>query len=289
MEWQLSTLQWIQGFKHPLLDIFFSYITMSAEETFFIVFAAFGLWCYNKTLAQRVGFAFITSTALNPFLKSLFAVDRPIGQEAIESLRIHTAEGYAFPSGHTQGATSFWFGLLLYFKHRWVTVVSVSMIVLVALSRMYLGVHWPVDVVAGIAFGIAWVFFVNWLFDYAEARNNLHLLWFIVLPFFIPYFLFPENKPLVVSLGSSIGILSGIILERRHINFCVKAKLWQQAVKFISGLAVLILLKVVLKLAIPLPPQYADLIRYAFIGFWLTAGAPYLFIRLGLASATKQS
>ena len=112
MQWQLATLAWIQQFKHPSLDVFFSFVTMSAEETFFIGVAALMMWCYNKNMAQRVGFAFITSTVFNPFLKSFFAIERPIGSEGIESLRVHTAEGYAFPSGHTQGATSIWFGAL---------------------------------------------------------------------------------------------------------------------------------------------------------------------------------
>jgi membrane-associated phospholipid phosphatase len=288
MNWQLSILQWIQQFKHPTLDSFFTVVTMSAEESFFIVMAAVGLWSYNKHLTQRVGFAFITSTVFNPFLKSVFAIERPIGQEAIESLRVHTAEGYSFPSGHTQGATSFWFGLLWILRKRWVSMIAVTMIFCVALSRLYLGVHWPVDVFAGIAFGIFWVLVVHWLFSVAEKHNRLSLLWLLVIPFFVPYFLYPENKPLVVSLGSSIGILSGILLERRYLKFSVRSLWWQHLLKFLIGIAVLIGLKVFLKMALVFPAQYADLIRYGAIGFWLTAGAPFVFMKLRLTLPDQQ-
>jgi membrane-associated phospholipid phosphatase len=282
MNWQLSILQWIQQFKHPTLDSFFTVVTMSAEETFFIIMAAIGLWSFNKHLAQRVGFAFITSTVFNPFLKSVFAIERPIGQEAIESLRVHTAEGYSFPSGHTQGAASFWFGLLWALRKHWVSVIAITMILLVAFSRLYLGVHWPVDVFAGVVFGIFWVLVVHWLFNFAETHNRLSLLWVLVLPFFIPYFLYPENKPLIVSLGSSIGVLSGILIERKFIGYSVSGLWWQHLLKFVLGVIVLIGLKVVLKLVLVFPAQYADLVRYGAIGFWLTAGAPFVFVKLRL-------
>jgi hypothetical protein len=221
-------------------------------------------------------------------LKSLFAIERPIGNETIESLRVHTAEGYSFPSGHTQGATSFWFGIYLYFKNSAVAVFVITMIVLVAFSRLYLGVHWPVDVFAGIGFGIAWVLFVNWFFDMAERLQRLSLLWLLVVPFFIPYFLYPENKPLIVSFGSSIGLLFGILIEREYINFSVKGLWWQHLLKLAIGIGVLVLLRVLLKVVLVFPAQYADLIRYAVIGFWLTAGAPYVFQKLRLGRRSTE-
>lgn len=282
MDWQIELLATIQQIKNPFFDGFFTLVTMSAEETFFIVLAAWFMWCQNKQLAHSVGLAFLTSTVFNPTLKSLFAVERPIGVAGVESMRVHTAEGYAFPSGHTQGATSFWFAFWLYLKTPWVAVVSFSMIALVAFSRLYLGVHWFTDVIGGVVFGIIWVFFVSTLFQYLQSKGKEVWLWCIVLPFFVPFFVYPDNAPLAVSLGASVGFLAGYFVDKHALRYGVKGVWWQQALKLVLGLAVLIALKEGLKWVLVLDEHYADLLRYMVIGFWLTAGAPWLFQRVGL-------
>lgn len=282
LEWQLNLLQWLQQFKSPLLDGFFIAVTMSAEETVYILIAAVGLWCVNKPLTQRGGLIFLTSTVLNPVLKSSFAIERPIGHGGLESLRVHTAEGYAFPSGHSQGAASFWFALLWLFRKPWLVGVCLTLIFLVAISRLYLAVHWPVDVIAGVGFGIVWVLIANAYMQWADSTGNKLLPWLLVLPFFIGYFLFPENKPLVVSLGSCIGFLAGMQLENKYLNYQTEGRLWQHLLKYVLGLAVLVLLKVGLKSLLAFDAHIADLIRYSIIGFWLSFAAPFMFCQLGL-------
>lgn len=283
MTWQVSVLEFIQQFKHPILDAFFLMITISAEEVFFIVLAAWFLWCYNKRLAYRVGFAFLTSTIFNPALKSVLAIERPIGLESLESMRVETAEGYAFPSGHTQAATSFWLGLWLYFRKVWIGVFCAVMIILVALSRMYLGVHWLTDVLGGIFFGVLWVLLINALFDWSEARGQSRWLWLAVLPFAVPFLMYPDNAPLAVSLGAAIGFLAGYQVEQRWIQAEVHGSLWLKLARMVLGLAVLLLLKDGLKWVLLFDEQWANLLRYAVVGFWLAAGAPWVFGRLKLS------
>lgn len=284
MTWQVSVLEFIQQFKHPILDAFFLMITISAEESFFIVLAAWFLWCYNKRLAYRVGFAFLTSTTFNPALKSVLAIERPIGLDSLESMRVETAEGYAFPSGHTQAATSFWLGLWLYVRKPWVSVFCGLMIALVALSRMYLGVHWLTDVLGGIFFGVLWVLLINALFDWSEARGQSRWLWLAVLPFAVPFLLYPENAPLTVSFGAAIGFLAGYQVEQRWIKSEVAGTVWQHLGRMVLGLAILLLFKEGLKLVLVFDAHWASLIRYAIVGFWLAAGAPWMFGKLRFLS-----
>lgn len=277
MDWQLELLTWIQSFKTPLLDTFFVIVTASAEEFFFIAVAAWFMWCQNKKLAQRVGFAFLTSTVVNPTLKELFAVERPIGAEGVESLRVETAPGYSFPSGHTQSATSFWFAAALGIKKNWIKILAAIMITLVAFSRLYLGVHWFTDVIAGVFFGLLWVFLIDRFYSYCENNNKFGYLWVVILPFFVAFYFYPDNKPLIVSFGASIGFLAGLQLEQKFLRFSVNGVLWQKLVRFVLGLLVLLLIKSGLKPLLPFSDAINDLIRYGCIGLWITAGAPWLF------------
>jgi len=280
MELQVEIIRLIQELRSPFLDVVFQAITMTAEELFFIVLAAWFLWCGNKRLGYRVGFAFLASAVVNPLLKNSFRIERPIGVEGIDSQRLHTATGYAFPSGHTQGATAFWTGMMTYVRRRWMYLLGTALIVLVAFSRMYLGVHWPGDVIGGVAAGVLTVLLVNRVFDLAARRRNKLLLLLIVLPLGVGLLLF-QDENYIKPFGSLLGFWLGYVLEDRYIRFEVQAAWWLQAVKLVVGLALLVGIRAGLKglFAVLFPADFmvADLIRYFFVGLWLTAGAPYVF------------
>jgi membrane-associated phospholipid phosphatase len=285
MEWQLDILRFIQQFKHPVLDVLFQAITMSAEELFFIVAAAWLLWCHNKQLGYRLGFALLTSAAFNPFLKNLIRFERPIGLEGIVSERVHTATGYSFPSGHTQGGTAFWTGIISWYKKPAMTILGISAIFLVALSRMYLGVHWLTDVLGGILFGVLWVLGCNALFDYSRRIKKLWLPGLLFAPLALGLFFFNrhnDDTALTVAFAAALGFFLGYLFEQAKLQFIVNNRWPVQLLKIVIGLVVVILIKEGLKLVLPLPLLIRDFIRYCLIGFWISGGAPWLFQRLKL-------
>ncbi len=129
-------------------------------------------------LQKRVGWAIFFGLVntlgglFNKFLKELFQRERPSILPLIEQ------GGYSFPSGHSMGSFIFYgalsFMLFQLVKGKWkktiAALLAACMIFLIGLTRIYLGVHYPTDVIAGFSAGAAWLFFCMMLFHFGEYR-----------------------------------------------------------------------------------------------------------------------
>ncbi|MBZ9686255.1 phosphatase PAP2 family protein [Clostridium estertheticum] len=274
---QIEIIKFIQSMKSPFLDVFFQIVTMTGEEYFYIIAAAIIFWCVNKKFGYKLGFALLTSTIVNTVLKDLVNSARPIGVSGIRSLRIQTATGQSFPSGHTQGASTFWVSWIVQVRKRWIYIVGITVILLVAYSRMYLGVHYPIDVIGGAAIGFIWVFISNYIFDYAETTRKKWILMVMVVPMLIGMIFFKEKTYYTIS-GTVLGFYIGYLIESKYVQYEVRNTFAAQLIKVVFGLTILIILKSALKVILPISVG-ADFLRYFLIGLWITVGAPYLFKR----------
>ncbi|MFZ5351286.1 MAG: phosphatase PAP2 family protein [Bacillota bacterium] len=275
---QVEILKFIQGFKTPLLDKLFELITITAEETTIMVIVALVFWCISKDLGYRMGFIFLSGNALNLCLKETFHTARPIGVEGIESLRTHTAHGYSFPSGHTQTSTMFWTTLMLYCKNKLLYIISILFFILVGFSRMYLGVHWPIDVAGGIVIGFIWVIIVNKIYDYTTKTKNGMIFLILLVPMFIGLIFFKTDS-YYKACAAMLGLYIGYLIENRYIQYETEAGLITQIIKAVLGLVILLGLKEGIKVVLP-ETLISDFLRYTIIGIWITAGATYVFSKL---------
>ena len=152
----MEFLYWLESIRTPFLDGVFGAVTHLGEETLFIVIAMILLWCVNKHQAYFMLFVGFLGTQINQLLKVTFRIERPWVQDpnfhAVESA-IPEATGYSFPSGHTQSVAGTFGSIALWSKKNWTRIVYFALIALVAFSRMYLGVHTPLDV--GVSLGVA--------------------------------------------------------------------------------------------------------------------------------------
>ena len=183
---ELEIIRTIQSISNLFFDVLFQIFTMFGEELILISIITTIYWAYDKKFGEYIAYSSLTSLLFNNALKDIFKMKRPIGEEGIRTLRAETATGYSFPSGHSQGAASFYGSIAIYFKKRIIYILATIIIFLVGISRLYLGVHYPKDVLVGIALGLLISIISYKLFRTVNNRNLLYIITFIC---FIPAFL----------------------------------------------------------------------------------------------------
>ena len=284
----MEIIKFIQTFSSPFLDNFFQTVTMLGEEYFYIVLLSLVFWCIDKRYGYKLSFAFLFSGVVNGVVKSIVSAPRPIGVEGIRSLRVETATGTSFPSGHTQNIASFLVSLMKQLRRGWAYVAGCVLILLVAVSRLYLGVHWPVDVLGGIVIGTVCVLLADFAFEFAQRRQIKWMHLPLLIPVLTAVFVWSDSADLVKTSATFCAFMIGYSIESSWIQFETKASFIKQAVKFVMGMAVVLALKEGLKLLFPHTPAF-DFLRYLILGLWITVGAPLVFILFRLSSREEKS
>ena len=245
---ELEIIRTIQSISNPFFDVLFQIFTMFGEELILMSIITTIYWAYDKKFGEYIAYSSLTSLLFNNALKDIFKMKRPIGEEGIRTLRAETATGYSFPSGHSQGAASFYGSIAIYFKKRIIYILATIIIFLVGISRLYLGVHYPKDVLVGIALGLLISIISYKLFRTVNNRNLLYIITFIC---FIPALLFAQSPDFIKGMGTYLGFVIGVIVEKRYINFSVEGNLANKILRVVIGIAILLIIKSGLKVIFP--------------------------------------
>jgi membrane-associated phospholipid phosphatase len=299
---------------------FFSFL--GTEDFFFLVLPLI-YWCLDANLGLRVGFILITSNVVNNVFKLMFAGPRPYWVSD-KVLPLSSESTFGVPSGHAQNAVSIWGIMASNVRKRWAWGAALTLAFLIGFSRWYLGMHFPHDVFLGWLLGgiLLWAFMQFW--DPVEAWlkqrtfGNQILIALIVSLIFIALgavsvgrldgYTFPEEwrhnalrageLPAPVSIENSItsaGTLFGLAVGAAWIaargGYQTAGPVAKRALRYVIGLIGVVILWMGLGAVFP---DNADLIsyllryvRYSLVGFWVSAGAPWLFFRFKLADNPK--
>lgn len=274
MDWQISILKFLESLRGEQLNKIFEIITITAEGAILLGIITITYWCINKETGLKLGFIMLFSTMTNGILKNIVKAPRPFEAGIVEPLRRHTATSYSFPSGHTQSATTFWLAFMMHMKKKWLYYVGTVMIVLVALSRLYLGVHWPVDVFGAIIIGTVFTIVGEFIFQKIKVLEIQPLLFICIILGGTLVLQFDSDY--TKGLGAMVGLIIGLGLERRYISFSIAGSLRFQICKVLIGFGGLIVIAGGLKVILPQLIIF-DFLRYMLIVMWIIVGAPYIF------------
>ncbi len=287
MEWGLRVIAWFQQFS-PALDWPFRAFTFMGDEEFFLLLLPLVYWCLDRRMGARLTVAFLVSAYTNAVAKTLAAQPRPLDYAPERVKVLWDATGYGFPSGHTQSAVVVWGYLAAQARRRWVWILAAVMMLFIPLSRIYLGVHFPYDVLGGYVIGAALLLLYLWLEPGIERwLEEKGLIWRLGVATLAPLilmllFLTPDG---VTSGATLMGMGVGFVLERHWVRFDSGGPVWKRIVRFLLGVVVLVALWLGLRIAFSglEPALLFRFVRYGLVGLWGGLGAPWAFRRLGLA------
>ncbi len=285
---------WFQGLfdgAYGFFDVFWSFITFFGQEMFMIIMLPIVYWALDKRAAVIIGCTSIVSMAINGAIKDIAKIERPIGNENIRFVEVDNmfvstttlTESYSFPSGHAQLSSAIMFTSAFYLKNKKFWIVAAIMAVLVALSRVYLGVHWPLDVLVGSILGFVLAYGGYKLFIKLEDKQLYIYIALMALGLIL--LLLSEKEDTFKAVGAIIGFGGGAIFEKYLVNFDPKTgKIWQKILRVVIGLVFLLGIKEGLKPLFALISDhfFFDFLRYFILVFFGIGVYPLIFKKLKL-------
>ena len=306
---QLDLIRSVQDLRSPPLTAFFEIVTTIGASQFYVFLLPILFWCVSTTIGYRYVLVVLISAYLNSALKEagplfisnqgIFYTTRPFAAypqqiwtclrdplfdpQALLARLCREEETYSFPSGHAQTSFVAWGYLMATIRRRWFTALAVVLIGLIGLSRVYLGQHWPVDVLGGWLIGSLLLGGAFYLFSLWKRRPRLlNRLLLVLMLLLVPLLLlldadptFNRTRALGLIAGSSLGYLAQI----NYASFVVRAPWPVQIIKLAIGIAGILGLLSGLGALLP-DTHLAELLVTILIGLWVTFGAPLVFGRI---------
>lgn len=169
LTWQLSLMSTLRSLSNNVLDKLFSIITYLGEPYVIIAVVVIVYFYIDRKLGEKVAFTMIVSNAINNIIKPIACVVRPFNHPACDFTpyagALESATGYAFPSGHTQIAATTYPLVGKLTKKTGLLILGIILTILVGISRVWLGVHYPTDVLVGLILGLLFSLILFNVFD----------------------------------------------------------------------------------------------------------------------------
>lgn len=321
LEWGIPIIEWFQGLGDGLLPVM-KFFTFLGTENFYLLILPSLLWCFDSALGFRVGLILLTSSNINATLKLALGLPRPYWVSD-RVLGYSAEKSFGAPSGHAQNAVTLWGRLSMGIGKRWITIGAIVLILAISISRLYLGVHFPTDILAGwIVGGIILILFLkleapvkDWLSRKSVAGQIFMVILFslslLALGLIVSAIVsgremplewsdrgaaaFPDAEPnsptyidaFISASAVLLGLGSGGVLLFAWGGFNAGGPYLKRLLRFLVGVTGVMIIFYGLRWLFPSEPTLLGyimrFIRYGLVGFWISYPAPKLFVKLKLA------
>lgn len=257
----MEFLRFLQSVRIPVLNELMLGVTYLGDEIAFLVVALVMFWCIDKRQGYYILSVGFIGTIVNQFMKLCFRISRPWVQDPNLSVLGNAKEGaggYSFPSGHSQSSVGTFGGIACITKNKIIKILCIIVCILVPFSRMYIGVHTPLDVLVGSGMAVALVFIMHPLIFAKDGKYIPAVLAFMTILAlsylcYVEFYPFPADvqsdnllsgtKNAYTLLGALLGFLVVYVVDEKWMKFPVKAVWWAQLMKILIGLVIVLAIK----------------------------------------------
>ena len=308
LQWGLDFIIFVQSFASPPLTAFMLIVTMLGSPVAYLVLIPLVYWCVDEKKGLHLGIVVLASAWLNITLKHSLSLPRLFSgtQEPSFGVINEYVIGGGFPSGHAQTSLVLFVFLALWIRKKWFWGIAAAICLLIAFSRIYLGMYFPTDILGGWIIGGLILFAYFKLAPLAEKhleRGGIRAYMLAcAAASFIMIFNRPGEEP-VIPAGLLLGIGAGYCLNKHYLGFessvffanfaeksAEKRNYFILVARFLPGIILLLLILLALEQLLPRFQHFENYPLILFLAFgipgvWITAGAPWLFTQLKLAKA----
>lgn len=240
---EISILQFIAQMRSELATIVACIFSLFGETLFLVALICFIYWIVDKKLGERLVLVSFSSMPVNGGLKSLVTRPRPyttglVTRVEVDNPLISTMSldpNASFPSGHSQMSAGLFISTACHVRKKWAAILFVLLTFGVIFSRLYLGVHYPTDVLVGATLGTLFALFWDWMYRKHENKVFLVFALFALLSIWLAY-LFP-NKSQIELCACAVGAAVCIPLEHKFVKFenatSMKGRLLRMLIGFV--------------------------------------------------------
>lgn len=294
MEWEGKLIESIQtnfGFSGG----FAKFLDFFGAETGILMLVLIVTFCYKKEVGQKLVLMVSSLNMWLPMIKSVVLRPRPYMEypDRVKPLALQdkgaaamdvAAQGYSFPSMHSASVPALYFSLAKEAKKKWLWLLAMVLTILVGVSRVVAGMHYPTDVLAGWILGFAVMGIFTLLDRYVKKEQLYHL---ILLVSVLPGILYVRTTDYYTSLGCLIGAIAAIPFERKFVNFQGTRRIPAMLLRVLGAVIIYFVLNTLLKLPFDkqflagtsLAAFFIRTVRYAIIMFLLMGVYPMVFPR----------
>lgn len=262
-DWEVALSEWLQKTLGAGGISLFSGISVLGEELFIVMFIGLLYWGIDKQIGRRLCENVLAICVWGPMIKNVFLRRRPyLDHETIQNYRSVDrsadvsniqAQGYSFPSMHSANAVGLFSGFAMFVRKNWARMMAIIIPLLVGISRVVVGVHYPTDVLAGWVLGLAAMIILDVLTRHVP---KLWVRYAIVLLTAVPGLFYCKSTDYFTGLGLMIGFFGSVLFERRYVNFEKPRNPMWFILRIVCGFALFILLSSLLKL--PFSKEFLD-------------------------------